>query len=164
MFTDLLWLIAIVVGGIAAWLDRKYRKVPNGLWISGLAVATPFLLMEAWRNPVSAGIRLGCATLFAGFLWVLWLGQAFGGADAKGFALFGLLLSPVEYFSPWQSRFFPALDVLVTALLLSEILRRVLRERKMPLFLVSQWPLLLVYAVGGLVWWPLVSLLRLFVH
>lgn len=160
MIQGLFWILAISVGAVAAWKDWKYREVPNGLWILGLALATPLLLMELWETPIDSAIRLGCAIVFFAVLLGLWFVGTFGGADMKGFAFFGLVLSPVGYFSPWQSKFFPALDVLVTSLLLAEILRRILKERRLPLFAVAQWPLLLVYSVGGLAWWPIVWLLR----
>jgi Flp pilus assembly protein protease CpaA len=157
-----LYFLAFGIGGIAAWLDWKTRTAPNWLWGLGAALALPFLVAEAFQEPMAALIRLGCAGAFAGSLWLLWRGKAFGGADLKGFALFGLILSPVGYYDPWASKFFPALDVLVTSLLLSELTRRLMQRHKMPLFTVAFWPLLLVRYVGGIVWWPLVALLRLF--
>ncbi len=161
---EFLWIISFGIGGLAAWQDWKYRQVPNGVWILGLILATPLLLMEAFQSPMEALVRWACAVTFSGLIWLLWRGQAFGGADLKGFALFGLLLSPIGYFSPTTSRFFPALDVLVTALIVGELLRRILKERALPLFTVSLGPLLLVQSVGGIVWWPLVWILRVFVH
>lgn len=161
-YQGLLWILAFLIGGVAAWLDWRHREVPNGLWALGLALATPLLLMEAFASPLSLLIRVACAGAFAGSLWLLWRGKAFGGADTKGFAVFGLLLSPVSYFDPLASKFFPALDVLVTSLLLTEGVRRILREQKLPFFTVAAGPLLLVSSVGGLAWWPLILLLRAF--
>lgn len=138
--------------------------MPNGLWALGLALATPLLFWEAFTSPLAALIRVACAAAWFVVTWLLWRAHTFGGADAKGFAFFGLALSPVGYFDVWHGKFFPALDVLVASMLIAEILRRVMKTEKLPLFTVSQWPLLLAPVAGGLVWWPVLALLKLFVR
>lgn len=161
---DLLWALAIWVGALAGWLDWKQRRVPNWLWIVALVFATPLLLMELLTAPLAGLIRLASSGAFFGIVWFLWRTRAFGGADAKGFGFFSLAMSPVGYYNPYHGKFFPAMDVLVTVILLSEILRRVFQERTMPMFSVAAPPLFLVSVTGGLVWWPIIWLVRLFVN
>lgn len=158
---NLFWLLAFGIGGIAAYLDWKGKIVHNSVWIYGLALATPLLIWEGLQSPRDFLLRLLFAVIWTSAMYGLWRGRAFGGADMKGFALFGLLLSPVGYYEPMHGKFFPAMDILVASLLIGELLRRILRERTMPLFTVSQWPLLLAPVAGGLVWWPIVGLVRL---
>lgn len=160
---NLLWLTAFLIGGIAGWLDWKDRKVPNRLWVFGLALATPLLLMEAFQEPVEALIRWGCALVFLAVTWALWRTGNFGAADAKGFAFFGLILSPVGYYDVLHGKIYPAFDVLVTTMVLAEVFRRILQRPSLPFFTVSQWPLLLAPVAGGLIWWPIVVLIRFLV-
>ncbi len=157
---ELLWLLAFGIGGLSGWLDWKSHRVPNWVWILGVSLASPLLLSEAVTEPVDFGLRMVFATVFAAILYALWIGHVFGGADMKGFAFFGLILSPVGYYNVLQARIFPALDVLVVSLLLCEVVHRI-TKRNAPLFAVSQWPLLLAPVAGGLLWWPIVALVRL---
>ena len=160
----ILWSIAAFVGIIAAVLDWQSNQVPNKVWKLGAILASPFLLTELFTHPGAFFLRLLFAGIWGGVLVLLWKGNVFGGADAKGFALFGLLLSPVGYFNPHDAKFFPALDVLVTTILLAELLRVLTKSNKFPLFSASSFPLLAVPLAGGLAWWPILWLVRLFVH
>lgn len=158
---NLLWLLAFGIGGFAAWRDWRTHSVPNWLWLLGLALAAPLLLLEAFKEPLHALIRWGCFLGFLAATWALWRTGNFGAGDAKGFSFFALILSPVGYFDVWHGKIYPALDVLVTAMVLAEIFRRITKRDNLPFFTVSQWPLMLAPVAGGLLWWPIVALLRL---
>ena len=159
---DFFWLLAFVIGGVAAWMDWKSRSVPNWLWLVGFALAAPFVLVEAFQSCGAFALRLSLFAAFTIPLFFLWRSDAIGGADLKGFAFFAYALSPVDYFDSEHGKFYPALDVLVTALVLAMILKLFVKDKKLPLFAVSQWPLLLAPVAGGLVWWPVLALVRLF--
>lgn len=161
--TNFCWLLAFGIGGVAAWLDWKGRVVPNNLWKLGLALLSPLLAWELFVAPLHFLIRLACAAGFFAVMWGLWRARGFGGGDSKGFAFFGLALSPVGYYDPMSAKFFPALDILVTSLLIAMLLRLVVRQKSFPLFTVSQGPLLLAPVAGGLAWWPIVGLLKFLV-
>lgn len=157
---DLLWLLAIGIGGLAAWMDWRKHAVENWVWILGFALASPLLVIELFQEPVVALIRWACFLGFALAVFALWRFGAFGAADGKGFTFFALVLSPVGYFDVWHGKVYPALDVLVTSMVLAEVLRRVMKKGVLPFFTVSFAPLLLAPVAGGLFWWPIMGLLQ----
>ncbi len=160
MIQDLFWLVAFGIGGLAAWLDWKNRDVPNAVWVLGLFLLAPLLIVESVRAPAHFFLRLGLALGFFVLLFGFWRLNQIGGADVKGFAFFGLALSPVGYYEPIFGKIYPALDILVASLVIGELLRRFMKQKSVPLFTVSQWPLMLAPVAGGLVWWPIVTFVR----
>lgn len=158
MLDAVLWFIGLAVLWAGAWLDWKHRAVPNHVWRWALYVAVPFLMAEAFTNPLSLALRLAAAVFVGAVAWGLWRGGAMGGADAKAITLAGLLLTPVGYWEPGAARFIPILDALAVCLLVAEIWRRLGRHQSTP-FLVPLAPLVtIVFVSGGLLWWPAVWL------
>ncbi len=160
---ELLWFVAFGIGAVAAWLDWKTREVTNNLWILGLLLAVPLLVIEIFQDPLHALIRWGCFAVFFAVTWALWRSGSFGAADAKAFSFFALVLSPVGYYDLWAGKIFPSLDILVTTLFISWLLQKFTKREALPMLTVSFVPLLLAPVAGGLVWWPIVGILDLFV-
>lgn len=154
-------LIAIGLGTLwwSAYLDWQNRAVPNHVWIMALAVAGPFLALELFLTPSTMLVRLASLAGLAIVAWLLWVGRQLGGADAKAILVLAILITP--YWNPSEARMVPVLDALPVALIVGEGYRRWRGQASIP-FLVALAPILsLTAAIGGLLWWPIVLLIRL---
>lgn len=146
--------------GIAAWIDWNRRQIPNDYWRKAAWVVSPLLALELLLAPTAALWRLASIPFIAAVV-MLWRGQAYGGADAKGIIFLAIALNPASYYAPMSARIFPALDILVVALLANEIWRRFQDTRTTPFFVPLAGATLVVAAFGCLAWWPIVWLGRL---
>lgn len=150
-------LIATVLATftIAAVLDFRARRVPNVLWVLALLVGTPFLVWSWIMDPSAILVHLVSAAAVTVASVLLFIGKAFGGADAKGVMVLGLLWPPI-LFDPSAAMIHPALDAVIPALIVGHVALRWTRLQSFPFYLALT-PITMVWlAIGGVLWWPFV--------
>ena len=103
---DLLRLLALPVFAWVAYQDLRTRRIDSGVWYPLLALALLALLLDVFRmlpaDPISQRVyaarvafSIVLLSLFAGGFWYV---GAFGLADAKAFAVIGVLFPTVPTF------------------------------------------------------------------
>ncbi len=139
MFVD--WL-AVGLLGLGALCDCRSRRIPNGLVLLTMAVATGERVMAS--GPVTGSMSAAVAWIVGVFPWaILWAHGWMGAGDAKYFAA-GAMLVPIP--AIWQASVLAALlgGVCATLLLARERWRRVGPSRLLPAGRPSQhtipWP------------------------
>ncbi|MBM3898369.1 MAG: hypothetical protein FJ358_07610 [Thaumarchaeota archaeon] len=115
-------VIALVMLGIASYLDVKSREVPDRFWIPFFAIGAiltsyDFYLSTSGYDILQLAVAIG---LTSGLSWAVYFLHLYGGADAKALTTLSILF-PI-YSSAATFHGFGALTAFTNAILLSALL------------------------------------------
>lgn len=145
-----------VVGALVwAAMDLADRRVPNRVLIIPVLVASPFVVWYLVEEP-SRFLRHFAQVGSMGVVAVgLWIGRAFGGADAKGIMALAWVLPSSDYGPPGL---FAIMDAVLLAYVASSLWLAVTRKGGTPFFAFLAPALGAVVLSPGFIWLPLTLL------
>ena len=145
-----------VVGALAwAVMDLADRRVPNRALVIPVLFASPFVVWYLFEEPGRFIMHFAQVGSMAVVAVGLWIGRAFGGADAKGMMALAWVLPSSDYGPPG---FFAIMDAALLAYLASSLWLAVTRKRGTPFFAFLAPALGAVVLSPGFIWLPLTFL------